>query len=78
MQAEIEAIDGNEMPLDHLLRVMRSPGENASVRFAAALPGFPPGPFSHRTVTGSFRSKLISGSNWRGPSQPSCAKGLML
>jgi hypothetical protein len=36
MQAEIEAIDGNEMPLDHLLRVMRSPGENASVRFAAA------------------------------------------
>jgi hypothetical protein len=34
LRAEMAA--SGEMPLDHLLRVMRSPVENASVRFQAA------------------------------------------
>jgi hypothetical protein len=31
-----EMVASGEMPLDHLLRIMRSPGEPAATRFAAA------------------------------------------
>jgi hypothetical protein len=55
LEEKVAAIDSDEMPLDHLLRVMRTPGESPAVRFQAAKAAAPYGPDSSNSTWGYYR-----------------------